>query len=182
MTPRMDSSHRSGPGPGPADIEPGSAERRSGGPTAAGARSSASAGMPRMVAPETMALVPAGGRFEGEVALLGDSRIDGQVHGSVRGGGTLRIGPDALIEGALECDEVEIEGQIRGPIVARSRLALGPGAQVDGDVETPSLELCEGAVWNGRARVGGIASEPGPEPLPEPGPSLTAPHSGRSNG
>ena len=115
--------------------------------------------LPRMVAPATAPLVPTGGVFEGEVAVLGDTRIEGRIVGRVRGPGSIALGPDASIEGELECDEVDSEGAIRGPIRAGRRVRLAPGARLDGDVESPFVEVADSAVWNGVAHVG----EPGPE-------------------
>jgi len=121
--------------------------------------------LPRMVAPglstppARCALVPDGGVFEGQVALVGETRIDGCVRGRVRGEGRLLLGPRGRIEGLLECDEVDSEGAIQGPIHARRQLRLGPSARLDGDVETPRLEVCPTAIWNGFARVGSRPTE-----------------------
>ena len=117
-------------------------------------------GLPRMVAPgkpippARCALVPEGGVFEGQVALVGETRIDGWVRGRLRGEGRLLLGPRGRIEGVLECDEIDSEGVVQGPIHARERLRLGPAARLDGDVETPRMEVCPSAVWSGSARVG----------------------------
>lgn len=116
--------------------------------------------LPRMVAPGASipparcVLVPEGGVFEGQVALVGETRIDGWIRGRVRGEGRLLLGPRGRIEGVLECDEVDCEGVVQGPIHARHHLRLGPDARLEGDVETPRMEVCLAAAWNGAARVG----------------------------
>jgi cytoskeletal protein CcmA (bactofilin family) len=119
--------------------------------------------MPRMVAPAIPPLVPSGGIFEGEVAVLGDTRIEGRVVGSLRGPGRIVLGPEAKIEGELECDEVDSEGAIRGPIDAHHRVRLRAGARLDGDIQSPSVEVADSAVWNGTARVGELPVEPEPQ-------------------
>ena len=98
--------------------------------------------------------MPTGAVFEGEIAVLGDTRIDGRVRGSLRGPGRVLVGSDARIEGELACGEVDSEGAIQGPIAARRRVRLGPGARLDGDIQAPIVEVCESAIWNGVARVG----------------------------
>jgi cytoskeletal protein CcmA (bactofilin family) len=107
-----------------------------------------------MVAPAAPALVPKGGHFEGEVAVSGETRIEGRVEGGLRGSGRVVVGPDGCIEGAVECEQLDSEGTIRGPIVARERVRLGPGALLQGDVATPLIEVEDSAVWQGIARVG----------------------------
>lgn len=110
--------------------------------------------LPRIVAEGPPALVPAGGSFEGQVALVGDTRIEGHVKGSVRGRGQVLIGAAARVDGPLECDALDCRGAIRGPIRASERVRLRAGARIDGDVETPALEVSDSVVWNGHAKVG----------------------------
>ena len=114
--------------------------------------------LPRMVAPEDAPLVPEGAVFEGEVVVLGDTRIEGRVEGSLRGAGRVEIGPRAQIFGPLDCDEVDSQGSIQGPIVARVRVRLRSGARLRGDLTAPLVEVCEDALWTGRARVGSGSS------------------------
>lgn len=100
------------------------------------------------------ALVPRGGSFDGQVAIVGPTRIDGHVRGSLRGVGPLSIGSDGRVEGRVECDALESDGEIIGPVSVRTRARFGPGARLDGDLEVPVVAFDESAVWNGRAIVG----------------------------
>lgn len=104
--------------------------------------------------PDAGALVPLGGAFEGQVAIVGPTRIEGHVRGSVRGSGDLRVGSDARVEGRVECDALDSDGEIQGPVAVRTRARFGPGARLDGDLEAPIVAFDEDAVWNGRAVVG----------------------------
>lgn len=101
-----------------------------------------------------VALVPRGGSFEGQVVLLGETLIEGSVRGSLRGSGELILGPEARIEGAVECDVVSSRGEIVGPVVARSSAHFGDGARLEGDLECPALEVEGDVLWNGTASVG----------------------------
>jgi len=105
-------------------------------------------------------LIPPDGLFEGQIAVVGETRIDGQVRGSLRGPGSLVLGPTAQIEGPIECETVHSQGRIMGPVVARSRAHLGAGAHFEGDLEAPTLEVDDDAIWNGEARVG-LKRDPG---------------------
>lgn len=109
------------------------------------------------------ALVPEGGVFEGQIALLGETRIDGSVSGSLRGSGELVLGARARVEGLVDCDTLDSRGTIVGPVIVRNRARLLAGARVEGDLETPVLAVEEGALWNGRVRVRAVdpARSPG---------------------
>jgi len=100
------------------------------------------------------ALVPRDGRFEGQIAVVGETRIDGAVQGSLRGPGSLVLGTTSQVEGLIDCERVEACGAVLGPIRAVSQARLGPGARIEGDVEAPALEVADDAIWNGRARIG----------------------------
>jgi len=89
------------------------------------------------------------------VAITGQTRVDGTVRGSLRGSGELILGPEARVEGAVECDVLSSRGVIVGPVVARIRAHFGGGAHLEGDLDTPAVEVDGDVVWNGVARVGG---------------------------
>jgi cytoskeletal protein CcmA (bactofilin family) len=100
-------------------------------------------------------LVPREGFFEGLVAIVGHTRVEGTVRGSLRGPGELVLGPDARVEGAIECDIISSRGVIVGPVAARIRAHFGDGAHFEGDLDAPAVEVDGEVVWNGVARVGG---------------------------
>jgi cytoskeletal protein CcmA (bactofilin family) len=101
-----------------------------------------------------VALVPRGGFFEGQIAILGQTRIEGTVRGSLRGSGELVLGREARVEGVVECDAFSSRGEMIGPVVAHTRAHLGEGARLEGDLEGPAVEVDDGVIWNGVARIG----------------------------
>ena len=103
---------------------------------------------------ETLPLVPEGGFFEGQIAVVADTRIDGRVAGTLRGSGRLEVGPHARIEGSVECEELIVRGTVVGPISVYQRARLEAGARLDGDIDSPALRVADDAVWNGTARIG----------------------------
>ena len=123
-------------------------------PSSASSDQNASHGAAIQQTGETPALVPRDGRFEGQIAVVGQTRIDGQVVGSLRGPGTLVLGSSARVEGPIECEVVDSSGEIIGSVRAQRRARLGPGTRFEGDLEAPVLEVDDDAVWNGVARVG----------------------------
>jgi len=100
-------------------------------------------------------LVPREGFFEGMVAILGRTHVEGTIRGSLRGPGELVLGPEARVEGIVECDLVSSRGLIIGPVVARIGAHFGDGAHLEGDLDAPTVEVEGDVVWNGVARVGG---------------------------
>jgi len=99
------------------------------------------------------ALVPEAGFFEGQIAVVGETRIDGTVLGSLQGPGDLVLGTNAKVEGRIECETVSSQGEVVGPIVARKHAHLGDGARFEGDLVAPAVEVDGDVVWNGKARV-----------------------------
>jgi cytoskeletal protein CcmA (bactofilin family) len=67
----------------------------------------------------------------------------------------LVLGPEARVEGAVECDVVSCRGVIIGPVVARIRAHFSDGAHFEGNLDAPAVEVDGDVVWNGVARVGG---------------------------
>jgi len=99
-------------------------------------------------------LVPRDGLWEGQVAVVGRTLIEGAVNGSLRGPGELVLSRGARVEGVIDCEVVDSQGEIIGPVVARTRAHLGPGTRLTGDLEAPVLEVDDDAEWNGAARIG----------------------------
>ena len=112
-------------------------------------------------------LIPRGGFFEGQVAIVGPTRIEGSVRGSIRGQGDLEVGPEARIEGRVECDALASEGEIVGPVRVRTRARFEAGARLDGDLEVPVMSFDETAVWNGRATIGAGSESAGEDGDPQ---------------
>lgn len=103
---------------------------------------------------EAPPLVPAGGVFEGQIAVVGETRIDGRVQGTLRGPGALVLGPEADVEGPIDCEGVVARGRIVGPVKARACVRLGRGTRLEGDVSAPRIEVDDEARWTGKARIG----------------------------
>ncbi|HPG25530.1 MAG TPA: polymer-forming cytoskeletal protein [Myxococcota bacterium] len=100
------------------------------------------------------ALVPAGGVFEGQVAVVAETRVEGVVRGSLRGPGSLILGEDAHVEGLIDCEGLASRGRIMGPVSVRRRVHLSGTARLEGDVEAQAVRIEDEAVWIGRARIG----------------------------
>lgn len=90
-------------------------------------------------------------RFTGEVHFKSMLRIDGKFSGHIKSpGGTLIVSSGAQITGAvIDVAVARINGAVEGEIHASQELVLGPTAVVAGRLSASSLQVEEGAVFNG---------------------------------
>jgi cytoskeletal protein CcmA (bactofilin family) len=101
--------------------------------------------------------IPRGGSFTGLLSFSGEACVLGELHGSIRATGRLRIGRDARVDARIEVDEVLIEGLVRGDVVARSKVELAASAVVEGAIHAPRIELHDGCRFTGRCQSGDFA-------------------------
>jgi cytoskeletal protein CcmA (bactofilin family) len=99
-------------------------------------------------------VVEAGTRFEGLVSFRGFVRLEGTVVGRVVAEGSLWIGAQAELHGAVEADDVTIEGFCEGEIAARARIELKPTARVRGRLTAPRIAMADGSLFDGRCEAG----------------------------
>jgi cytoskeletal protein CcmA (bactofilin family) len=108
-------------------------------------------GVPRKPAPP---LIPAGGRFVGQLAVRGEALVEGELEGMVEGEGRLVVGSAGRVVGPVSVDELHVSGEVEGDVTTRVRVCLDGGATLRGTLETRLLEVADGAVLEGPCRVG----------------------------
>jgi len=81
-------------------------------------------------------------------------KINGVFNGSLETKGTLSIGNAAAIVANIIGDNVIIAGNIDGDIVAHKMLTLMPTAVLKGNISTPKLNIVEGAIFQGKCKMG----------------------------
>jgi cytoskeletal protein CcmA (bactofilin family) len=86
----------------------------------------------------------------GRLESAGDIQVDGKVEGDIRGQ-TVRIGNGAMIKGTIFGDVVELAGTVEGKIEAGSAV-LTKTARMTGDILHQSLQVEQGAFFNGNSR------------------------------
>lgn len=94
-------------------------------------------------------ILTAGCRFEGRLYCRGISRIGGKIEGEVISEGTLIIEEDALVEAAIQAEEVIIQGQVKGQLEASGKVELATSSHFQGSLSAKTLEIQEGANFNG---------------------------------
>jgi len=82
-------------------------------------------------------------------------RINGKFQGKLNTKGTLTIGEKADVSAEIVGEEVIISGKVKGNIIAERRISILSSAFVEGDISTPSLEIKQGAIFEGNIRMVG---------------------------
>jgi cytoskeletal protein CcmA (bactofilin family) len=106
-------------------------------------------------------IIAHGVRLDGDLVAEGDLIIEGEVHGTVKTQGDLRIGEQALVEADIEAGNALVSGAIRGNILVRGKLELLPSSSMTGDVVTDVLAIGPGAQMNGNVSMGADAMPKG---------------------
>ena len=81
-------------------------------------------------------------------------RINGKFEGSLTTRGNLTIGENAVVDADIEGDDITIAGTVNGNINAKIRLKIIAPAKVTGDIQTPILSISEGAILQGKCKMG----------------------------
>jgi cytoskeletal protein CcmA (bactofilin family) len=110
-----------------------------------------------------------GTRIEGSVQFSGALRVEGSVHGEVRGEGegeapaTLALGREGNIVGSVAGVDLRSAGRIDGVVSGAGVVQLLPESSTSGEVTYASLAVQRGAVLDcvlRPLRPGGAASSP----------------------
>jgi cytoskeletal protein CcmA (bactofilin family) len=107
-------------------------------------------------------------RFDGLLTFRGRAQIEGEVRGQVFCRGTLRLGPDSLVTGVIDADELIVSGRLQGEATARQRIELSPSARVEGVIRAPRLLLADGCQLEGRCEMLPATEHDAESALPEP--------------
>lgn len=108
----------------------------------------------RSVKSETLStLIDVTVQIDGQIRFDKSARIDGTVRGNVTGSnaknGMLIIGPEACINGDVNCYSVVVLGRIHGAVHA-NYIEIRSSAHITGDVHYEVIEIHQGSNVNGR--------------------------------
>lgn len=112
-----------------------------------------------MARDEINAFLGAGTSYEGKLNFEGSVRIDGHFLGEVDSEGTLVIGQEAEVQGAIRVNQLVLSGRVRGEVHARGKVILHRTANLVGSLMTPVLVIEEGAVLEGNVTMGTLESQ-----------------------
>ncbi len=100
-------------------------------------------------------VIAPGMKVVGDVEATGILKIDGSVHGSIRGARQVMLGRSGVIQGDVQAEEVVLGGRVVGTVTASERVEIQSNSVIEGDVHTRSIVVFEGGILNGNVRMDG---------------------------
>lgn len=99
--------------------------------------------------------------LRGSLAFDGNLEFNGLFEGEIISGGTLLIGPNAILKGDIQANKVILHGKMHGNISATESVEVCHQAQFFGDVRAGKFIVAEGASFCGRSEsLDGKATSP----------------------
>lgn len=102
-------------------------------------------------------LLAAGTVFEGKIRTPGSIRVDGKIIGDITATQSISVGTSGEVEGSLTGKSVTIGGKVNGSITAQEKLVFESKAVVRGDIRSTKLVVDEGATYDGKCAMSGVA-------------------------
>ena len=92
-------------------------------------------------------------KIEGDIQGDEDLRVEGQFKGSIKVVGDFFIGQSGVVEADVEADNIVIQGKITGNVLAHKQLEIQSSGQLLGDCKAKSIDIKEGALFEGRSSM-----------------------------
>lgn len=92
-----------------------------------------------------------GTNIKGNFKAESNIRLEGSIHGTVSCSGRIVMSKSAYIEGDIICQNIVTEGKVKGNIVAKNKIHLQGTAVIEGNLKYSSLQIEEGAIFNGQS-------------------------------
>jgi cytoskeletal protein CcmA (bactofilin family) len=92
-------------------------------------------------------------KIEGEIQGPENLHVEGYIKGSVKLSGDIFIGNTGIVEADVEAKNIVIQGEVTGNVLARQQLEIHPSGKLIGDCSAASIDIKEGAVFEGRSNM-----------------------------
>ena len=92
-------------------------------------------------------------KIEGDIQGDEDLHVEGHFRGTIKISGNIFVGQTGVVEADVEADNVIIQGQIKGNVLARRQLEIQSLGQLLGDCTAASIDIKEGAIFEGRSNM-----------------------------
>lgn len=89
----------------------------------------------------------------GEIQGNEDLHVEGRFKGSIKISGNIFVSQTGVVEADVEADTIVIQGKINGNVLARKQLEIQPRGQLIGDCTAQSIDIKEGAIFEGRSNM-----------------------------
>ena len=101
-----------------------------------------------------MTIISNGVKIEGKLSSNGNIRFEGEIQGDISSEDTVVIAEKAIVKGKINAASILIAGKVLGTINAKEKLTLSVKGNIEGDIYTKILVVEEGAIFNGKGKVG----------------------------
>ena len=91
--------------------------------------------------------------IDGEVLGEENLHVDGNSKGRIKLSGNLFVGTSGTVEADVQATNVVIQGKIIGNVTADQQLEIQPSGKLIGDCTAASIDIREGAVFDGRSSM-----------------------------
>ena len=102
---------------------------------------------------DSTSLVSKNVKIDGEVQGPENLHVEGYIKGSIKLSGDIFVGTTGKVEADLEAKSIVIQGEVAGNIVARKQLEIHPSGKLIGDCTAGSIDIKEGAIFEGRSSM-----------------------------
>ncbi len=102
---------------------------------------------------DSTSLVSKNVRIEGEVEGPENLHVEGFIKGAVALSGDIFVGNTGIVEADVEAKNIVIQGEVTGNVTAHQQLEIHPSGKLFGDCTATSIDIKEGAVFEGRSMM-----------------------------
>ena len=95
----------------------------------------------------------AGTFVKGDIKAEEDFRIDGKIEGNIECSGKVIVGPQAEINGNIQCQNTDLMGTVTGNIMIYEVASLKASVRFTGEIVAKYIEIEPGAVFNGNCKM-----------------------------
>jgi cytoskeletal protein CcmA (bactofilin family) len=92
-------------------------------------------------------------KIEGEIQGPENLHIEGYIKGSIKLSGDVFVCNTGIVEADVEAKNIVIQGELKGNVLAHQQLEIHPTGKLIGDCSAASIDIKEGAVFEGRSNM-----------------------------
>lgn len=92
-------------------------------------------------------------KIDGDILGPENLHVEGYIKGSVKLSGDIFIGNTGIVEADLEAKNIVIQGEVAGNVIAHKQLEIHPSGKLIGDCTAASIDIKEGAIFEGRSNM-----------------------------
>ena len=102
---------------------------------------------------DSTSLVSKDVRIEGEIEGPENLHVEGYIKGAIALSGDIFVGNTGIVEADLKAKNIVIQGEVNGNVTAFKQLEIHPSGKLIGDCTATSIDIKEGAVFEGRSNM-----------------------------